>query len=173
MGSEKRRRTMLASIEKLREISHRCLNDQPLDAELSNWLGNSLQEFLEHSCRTIDEAFGLRFARGGVPWWREEAIRLRDAALGNWRKGSSTRRRWPTRPKSSRACQIATPVPPGASITSATKCRRTMPARRMSSCGAPSDPAPRCRSANGNSETSLPNDVTIELRTFWNSVFHM
>ena len=86
-GIRKTEANNVASIEKIREISHRCLNDQPLDEELSNWLGNSLQEFLEHSCRTIDEAFGLRFARGGVPWWREEAIRVRDAALRELAEG--------------------------------------------------------------------------------------
>ncbi|MDX1402445.1 MAG: hypothetical protein R3245_11020, partial [Kiloniellales bacterium] len=29
----------------------------------------------------MDEALGLRAARGGVPWWLEEAIRKRDFAL--------------------------------------------------------------------------------------------
>jgi hypothetical protein len=69
---------MQASIENLRAISHKCLNDN--DDRL-RWLGRSLEDFLTHRCRSVDEALGLRFPRGGVPWWREEAIRKRDAAL--------------------------------------------------------------------------------------------
>lgn len=72
---------MMHSIQKLREISEQCLNGKPLDSDLSEWLGQSLQRFLAQSCRTVDEALGLKFAKGGVPWWREEAIRIRDAAL--------------------------------------------------------------------------------------------
>jgi hypothetical protein len=72
---------MLASIHNLREISRCCLTGEQLDNELSNWLGASLVEFLERRSPTIDKAFGLEFPRGGVPWWMEEAIRKRDAAL--------------------------------------------------------------------------------------------
>jgi len=69
---------MQATIEQLRRICHRCLEDS--DAQL-RWLGGALNEFLSHRCRTVDEALGLRFARGGIPWWREEAARKRNAAL--------------------------------------------------------------------------------------------
>ncbi len=72
---------MLASIQNLREITRLCHAGEPLDQDLSHWLASSLQEFLEHRCRSIDDALGLRFPQGGVPWWREEAIRERDAAL--------------------------------------------------------------------------------------------
>ncbi len=72
---------MIATIESLREISRRCQASEPLDEELARWLGDALEQFLAHSCRTIDEAFGLCFPQGGVPWWLEEAIRGRDAAL--------------------------------------------------------------------------------------------
>ncbi len=72
---------MLSSIYNLREISRRCLAGEPLDEELSSWLGSSLENFLSHRWSSVDEALGLRFAHGGVPWWREEAIRIRDAAL--------------------------------------------------------------------------------------------
>lgn len=72
---------MFATIESLREISRRCLATEPLDEELALWFGDALQQFLTHSCRTIDEAVGLCFPQGGVPWWLEEAIRSRDAAL--------------------------------------------------------------------------------------------
>lgn len=72
---------MYATIDRLREISRRCLADEPLSDEQLRWLGQSLTEFLSHRTRSIDEALGLRFARGGVPWWLEEAMRKRDAAL--------------------------------------------------------------------------------------------
>ena len=72
---------MFATIENLREISRRCAAGQPLSEDLSRWLGTSLQSFLEHRCRSVDDALGLRFPQGGVPWWREEAIRERDIAL--------------------------------------------------------------------------------------------
>jgi hypothetical protein len=69
---------MQATIEQLRRICHRCLDDS--DAQL-RWLGDALNDFLNHRCRTVDEALGLRFPRGGIPWWREEAARKRNAAL--------------------------------------------------------------------------------------------
>ncbi len=72
---------MFARIETLRDITRRCLAGEPLTAEESRWLGASLASFLEHRCHSVDDALGLRFPQGGVPWWREEAIRKRDAAL--------------------------------------------------------------------------------------------
>jgi len=69
---------MQGTIEHLREVCQRCLDN---DDERLRWLGRSLNEFLAHRCRSVDEALGLRFARGGVPWWLEEAMRKRDAAL--------------------------------------------------------------------------------------------
>ena len=69
---------MQATIEQLRRICRRCLDDS--DAQL-RWLGAALNDFLSHRCRTVDEALGLRFPRGGIPWWREEAARKRNAAL--------------------------------------------------------------------------------------------
>jgi hypothetical protein len=72
---------MYATIDKLREISRRCLADEPLSDEQLRWLGQSLTDFLSHRTRSVDEALGLRFARGGVPWWLEEAMRKRDGAL--------------------------------------------------------------------------------------------
>ena len=69
---------MHVTIERLRNLSERFLSSA--DAEL-RWLSASLDSFLNHRCRSLDEAFGLRFARGGMPWWREEATRKRDAAL--------------------------------------------------------------------------------------------
>ncbi len=72
---------MRVVIENLRDISRRCLANEPLEAEQSHWLGACLEQFLGHRCRSIDDALGLRFPQGGVPWWREEGIRVRNAAL--------------------------------------------------------------------------------------------
>ena len=72
---------MSSAIQYLREIADRCLEGKPLDEELSEWLGGSIQNYLTRCCQTIDDAFGLKFPQGGIPWWREEANRARDAAL--------------------------------------------------------------------------------------------
>ncbi len=72
---------MTSTIDDLREVARCCLSGEPLDSNLSEWLGEALQAFLEHACGTVDDALGLKFPQGGVPWWREEAIRERDAAL--------------------------------------------------------------------------------------------
>jgi hypothetical protein len=72
---------MLTEIRNLREIARRCLAGEALDEDLSYWFGNSLQEFLERRASTLNDAFGLCAPQGGVPWWKEDAIRLRDAAL--------------------------------------------------------------------------------------------
>ncbi len=72
---------MLNEIERLRQVSQRCLAGKPLGRDLANWLGAALKSYLSRQHRTVEEALGLHFAQGGVPWWREEAIRKRDAAL--------------------------------------------------------------------------------------------
>ena len=72
---------MYASIDNLKEISHRCRAGEPLNQDLADWLGNSLQGYLDRRYCSFEEAFGLIFPRGGIPWWREEAMRARDAAL--------------------------------------------------------------------------------------------
>ena len=72
---------MRETIDLLREVSVRCRNGRPLEGELAHWLGESLQQFLDHRCRSVDDALGLHFPRGGVPWWRELAMRERDRAL--------------------------------------------------------------------------------------------
>lgn len=72
---------MFRAIDNLREIARRCRSCESLPDDLSVWLGNSLNEFLSHQRRSIDEALGIKRARGGVPWWLEEAMRQRDAAL--------------------------------------------------------------------------------------------
>jgi hypothetical protein len=72
---------MYATIEFLRDITRRCLAGEPLSLEQCEWLGRSFARFLDRRCRSVDEALGLRFPQGGVPWWQEEAIRKRNAAL--------------------------------------------------------------------------------------------
>jgi hypothetical protein len=69
---------MHVQISYLRAVCQRCLRDS--DPQL-RWLGNALNDFLTLRCASVDEALGLRFPRGGMPWWREEATRQRDAAL--------------------------------------------------------------------------------------------
>ncbi len=72
---------MLVEINNLREVARRCLAGEPLGGDLSSWLGTSLQDFLERRSGSIEDAFGLHAPQGGVPWWMEDAIRTRDAAL--------------------------------------------------------------------------------------------
>jgi hypothetical protein len=80
-GSSKRSEAMLQEIHKLREISQKCLASEPVEDEYLVWLGSAFQRYLNQECTSLEEALGLRFAKGGVPWWLEEAIRVRDAAL--------------------------------------------------------------------------------------------
>ena len=72
---------ILAIIENLREITERCFADEPLGHDLAEWLGSALDDYLTRQSRTIEEALGLIFPKGGIPWWREEANRKRDEAL--------------------------------------------------------------------------------------------
>ncbi len=80
-GPEKAATGIFASIDNLREIMGRCLEGEPLDHDLAEWLGEAVEGYLTRQFRTLEEALGLVFPRGGIPWWREEAIRKRDAAL--------------------------------------------------------------------------------------------
>ena len=78
---------MLSTINQLREIAQCCSERRPLNDSLAQWLGRSLSDFLAHRSPSIEEALGLRPGRGGVPWWREEAMRTRNALLQelSWR----------------------------------------------------------------------------------------
>jgi hypothetical protein len=71
----------LSSIETLVDIRDRCAGDVPLTPDLRKWLAHSLDRYLTHDCGNLNSAFGVIQGRGGVPWWRESAIRRRDAAL--------------------------------------------------------------------------------------------
>ncbi len=72
---------IFASIDNLREIMGRCFDGKPLEGDLADWLGEAIDGYLTRQFRTLEEALGLTFPRGGIPWWREEAMRKRDAAL--------------------------------------------------------------------------------------------
>ena len=74
-------RGIFASIDNLREIMACCFDGKPLDDDLADWLGEAIDGFLTRQFCTLDEGFGLIFPRGGIPWWREEANRKRNAAL--------------------------------------------------------------------------------------------
>jgi len=79
--------SIIDTLDNLRQVAGRCLTDEPLGRDLAVWLGEALERYLTRQARTIEEALGLIFPQGGVPWWREEAIRLRDAALREWAEG--------------------------------------------------------------------------------------
>lgn len=72
---------MRRNIDNLHSIQARCAANQPLPPDLQDWLADALGRFLEHDRCSLRAAFGLCQDRGGVPWWREAAIRERDAAL--------------------------------------------------------------------------------------------
>lgn len=72
---------IFAPIDNLREIMACCFDGKPLNGDLADWLGEAIDGFLTRQFCTLDEGFGLIFPRGGIPWWREEEIRNRNAAL--------------------------------------------------------------------------------------------
>ncbi|HEV8263193.1 MAG TPA: hypothetical protein VGQ19_20840 [Burkholderiales bacterium] len=72
---------MLPEVKNLREIVRCCQAGLPLDGELRRWLATSLQNFLDHRFLSVHDALGLHAPKGGVPWWREEGLRERNAAL--------------------------------------------------------------------------------------------
>lgn len=72
---------MLAVIDNMRAVAKLCRAKQPLPEGLALWLATSLQAFLDQQSESLNDAFGLRNARGGVPWRTEAKMRARDAAL--------------------------------------------------------------------------------------------
>ena len=72
---------MLVTIESLCEIQGRCARSEPLSTDQQSWLADALDRFLSNHCTNLNEAFGIVQGHGGVPWWREQAMRRRDAAL--------------------------------------------------------------------------------------------
>lgn len=72
---------MLHTIENMRTVARLCQHGQPLPGELAEWLGHSLQSFLDRQATSLNDAFGVRNARGGIPWRVESCMRMRDSAL--------------------------------------------------------------------------------------------
>ena len=72
---------MMASINNMRTVARLCQTREPLPDALASWLASSLEAYLESRAESLNDAFGLRNARGGVPWRLEASIRLRDEAL--------------------------------------------------------------------------------------------
>ena len=72
---------MTTTIDRLRNVSSLCRQGTPLPPDLAGWLASGIDRFLGREARDLDGALGLIQAQGGIPWWREDAIRRRDAAL--------------------------------------------------------------------------------------------
>jgi len=71
----------LHSIENLQAIRARCAGGLPLTPPQRAWLAESIGRYLSQDCETLNSAFGVIHCHGGVPWWREQGIRERDATL--------------------------------------------------------------------------------------------
>lgn len=67
--------------DRLEEIARCCQTGEPIDPRHSFWLAEGIESYLAKTATSLEEALGLRYGRGGVPWWREKAIRDRDTAL--------------------------------------------------------------------------------------------
>lgn len=81
MISDVEERPTQVPADRLEEIARRCKDGRALDPRDSRWLGDALGAYLDKNVMSLEEALGLRYGRGGVPWWRERALRDRDAAL--------------------------------------------------------------------------------------------
>jgi len=69
------------SIDNMKRVAELCRSRQPMPEPLAIWLASSLQSFLDQRTPSLNEAFGVRNARGGIPWRVEANNRTRDAAL--------------------------------------------------------------------------------------------
>ena len=72
---------MLQSIANMRTVAELCRGHEPLPDSLAAWLASSLESFLDQQSDSLNDAFGIRNLRGGVPWRTEANMRVRDAAL--------------------------------------------------------------------------------------------
>src|SRR3954471_12911803 len=72
---------MLHAIDNMRIVAELCQSRQPLPDPLADWLADSLQAFLQSRTPSLNDAFGIRNARGGIPWRIEGCMRQRDSAL--------------------------------------------------------------------------------------------
>jgi len=80
-GATGKTREYRTPADRLEEIATRCQAGLPLPLDHSYWLAEAIDSFLGKGAASLEEALGLRYGRGGVPWWREKALRERDAAL--------------------------------------------------------------------------------------------
>lgn len=69
------------AINNIRMLAELCRNREPLPDAVASWLSSSLQSFLDQRSASLNDAFGVRNARGGIPWRVEASIRIRDGAL--------------------------------------------------------------------------------------------
>jgi hypothetical protein len=72
---------MLQSINNMRALARLCKTHEPLPEPLASWLAESLESFLDQKSPSLNDAFGVRNGRGGIPWRTEASIRIRDSAL--------------------------------------------------------------------------------------------
>ena len=72
---------LIRDIDKLQAVMLCARENLHLDADLNAWLSEALGRFFDRQKQSLDDAFNIRTQRGGMPWWREEANRARDAAL--------------------------------------------------------------------------------------------
>lgn len=72
---------MAVVIDNMRTVARLCRTREPLPEALASWPASSLQAFLDRRSESLNDAFGLRNARGGVPWRMEASMRERDQAL--------------------------------------------------------------------------------------------
>lgn len=72
---------MRSAIDALGQVRSIYAEGGQLPDDLQGWMAQSIDRFLRQQCDSLNEAFGLQQGRGGVPWWREKAIRARDEAL--------------------------------------------------------------------------------------------
>jgi hypothetical protein len=77
---------MTTTIDRLRDVSTFCRRGAALPPDLAGWLAAGIERFLGREARDLGGALGLIPAQGGIPWWREDAIRRRDAALRRLRQ---------------------------------------------------------------------------------------
>ena len=72
---------MCTPIENIRLVADLCRAGEPLPGDIAGWLGRSLEAYLDRQVATLNDAFGVRNARGGVDWRQAACIARRDTAL--------------------------------------------------------------------------------------------
>ena len=71
----------LDPLNNLREVLEACQAGGTVDGSLALWLATALETFIDRSCETLEEAFGLRNGQGGVSWRVAARMAVRDRAL--------------------------------------------------------------------------------------------